>query len=190
MEETGAVRPARVLEQVEIFSSLSPDEIDDIAQICAVDQFPAGTWLFHAGDRGACAWIVVSGAIEVVIEGGTRTEQLAVLGPHAVLGELSLIEPDLRTASARALEDTVALRLDYERFTQLRDMMNAASHKLMRELSRIVCLRIRDVNDRIEALSDSGVAASDPQHSGQPAEERRSTLTNLLKRLWGGSKTA
>lgn len=178
---------AAILSEVRLFRSLTPDEIDDIAAICEFEEFAAGSWLFHAGDKGSSMWILIDGAIDVVIEGTREHETLARLRKHNVLGELSLIEPDVRTAAAFAAEPTHALRIDYERFAELRERLNTAAHKVLRELSRVVCLRIRDVNERIEATAARQNAASARAETDRVDAEgasKRKTLTELLQRLW------
>lgn len=182
-----ATDAAAILSEVRLFRSLTPDEIDDIAGICVFEEFPAGTWLFHAGDKGSSMWILIEGAVDVVIEGTREHETLARLRKHNILGELSLIEPDVRTAAAFAAEPTRALRIDYDRFSELRERLNTAAHKVLRELSRVVCLRIRDVNERIEATAARQQAASaraETERLSDDSANKRRTLTELLQRLW------
>lgn len=168
------------LRSATLFLSLTDDDIRDLAAICEPDAFSDGAWIFRAGDRGNAMWIVASGSIDVLLD-SARHEPLASLNAFDVLGELSLIEPDLRSAGARARGDVLLYRIDFARFEALRDQLNPAANKLLRALSRLVCHRIRHVNGRIEdvARMSDGLASR---------QERRKTITEVLSQLWSVSK--
>lgn len=166
------------LRRAPMFQSLSDDEVRDLASICVADLFCAGAWLFRAGDRGNGMWIIASGGVDILLDGG-HDAPLAHLGPSDVLGELSLIEPDLRSASARASADTCAYRIDFAAFAERRDQLDPAATKLLRALSTLVCVRIRHVNARIE-----GIAKQSDDRVAQLS--RKKTITDVLSKLWSG----
>lgn len=71
-----------------------------------------GEQLFDQGDDGDALFAVASGTLEVSVtsEDG-RKLVLDVMRPGALLGEIALFDPGVRTAAVSALEPSVLLRL-------------------------------------------------------------------------------
>ena len=80
---------------------------------------PAQEWLFREGDPGDRMYAIVSGRVRVVAERDGRPRVLTTLGPGAVLGELSVLTGEPRSASIQAVRDTELLEIDGERFAEL-----------------------------------------------------------------------
>ena len=70
----------------------------------------AGETLFSAGDTAGHMYGVVTGAIDVVI-GDTVVETVEAGG---VLGEMAILDNSVRSATARASEDTIVAEIDRE----------------------------------------------------------------------------
>lgn len=162
------------LRAVSLFETLSDEELDTIGAIAHFDHFNEGETLFLTGDPGTCMWVVVTGQIDIHFDVEGTDVTLASIVRKGILGELSLIEPQARSASARARTDSVLLRIDYSPFAELRDALHPAPYKLLRELSRLVCIRIRSVNQQIELLS----------RMRPSTVERRKAITDILTMLW------
>ena len=65
-----------------------------------------GQVLFHEGEKGTEAFLIVEGTIEVYRVHGGKKQHLATLGKGEIIGEMSLIDNQPRIASACATEDT------------------------------------------------------------------------------------
>jgi CRP/FNR family cyclic AMP-dependent transcriptional regulator len=141
----------RWFRKVPIFRSLSDEEMYEIIRICHVHMFSAGHTLFRQHEYGESAFIIESGHVEITVENQEQSEVIATLGPSEVFGELSLIEPGTRSATAVVSEPVVLYELRGPEFQKLRDAPNPAAYKVIRALSRVVCQRLRGVNERIEA---------------------------------------
>lgn len=174
---------ASPLRAARLFQALREEELDEIAAICRLETVPAGTWLFHTGDAGKCLWVIKEGAVEILIE-SQPPQSLAHLSRHDVFGELSVLEPNRRSAGARVTEDSQLLRIDYEDFAALREASSPAAHKFVRELTKVVCERIRDVNERI-----SQVAAQPRPDEDKRPEQRRAMMKELLTKLWSSGES-
>jgi CRP/FNR family transcriptional regulator, cyclic AMP receptor protein len=146
----------RSFRKVPIFRALSDDEMYEIIRTCHVHMHPKDHVVFRQGEHGDSALIIESGHIEILVENEGRREVIATLGPSEVLGELSLIDPGPRSATAIVSEPVVVYELRSAEFQKLRDGLNPAAYKVIRALSRIVCQRLRAVNDRIEAHLNEG----------------------------------
>jgi predicted acylesterase/phospholipase RssA/CRP-like cAMP-binding protein len=62
-----------------------------------------GDQLVARGDVADDVYVVVSGQLEVVLERATGTQQVSLLGPDDVIGEIGLLAGDARTATVRAV---------------------------------------------------------------------------------------
>lgn len=147
-QQLAAVRSFR---KVPIFRSLNDEEMYEIIRACRFYERATGTVLFRQGESGDSAFVVESGLIDIVIESGRGRELIAQIGAGDVVGELSLIEPGPRSATAVISETAVVYELRSQEFNLLRDSLNPAAFKVIRALSRLVCQRLRTVNERIEA---------------------------------------
>jgi CRP/FNR family transcriptional regulator, cyclic AMP receptor protein len=106
--------------------------------------------LFVAGDEGDGCYRVEEGLLKASIAapaGGERI--LAVLGPGAVVGELSMIDGGPRSASVTALRDSKLSfvgRTAFEAFGQSRP-------DLYRHVATLLARRLRDTDDALVATN-------------------------------------
>jgi CRP-like cAMP-binding protein len=106
--------------------------------------------LFLAGDEGDGCYRVDEGLLKASVaapNGGERI--LAILGPGAVVGELSMIDNAPRSASVTALRDSTLCfvsRADFEAFGRSRP-------DVYRHVMTVLVRRLRDTNDALAATS-------------------------------------
>jgi NTE family protein len=103
---------------VPVLSGLTDELRNAVAERATITTLPAGEWLFHQGDVGDVMFLVLSGRVEVVIE-GARDEVVRVLGRGGVVGELAILTEAPRSAGVRARRDAELLALDRVRFVEL-----------------------------------------------------------------------
>jgi len=97
-----------------LFQGLSPAEIDDITAPLPRRHLSAGEVLFHEGDPGAIMYLVVTGTIEIYTTRAGEHVSIRSFMPGSYFGELTLIGRSTRSASARAIDDTVLIEIDGE----------------------------------------------------------------------------
>src|SRR5258705_8119143 len=107
------------LQGMALCRALSTAELDVIAGIVETRDVAAGKELFREGEPGDGLYLLVAGEINVVKHGKDGEHLLAKLGPGAVLGEMSLITADARSATGRALAQSTVLRLPAAEFRAL-----------------------------------------------------------------------
>ena len=75
-------------------------------------------YIFYEGEKGDCLYIILSGKVEIFKISDIDDSKiiLAVISVASIFGEMSLITKDVRTASARALENVLALKINEENF--------------------------------------------------------------------------
>ena len=95
--------PVELLRSVPLFADLEEDELERFSRVAVPRSVPAGTRVFHEGDRSDACYIVREGSFRVTREHSDgRAITLATLGPGEVFGELAMLDGDLRSASAES----------------------------------------------------------------------------------------
>jgi ABC-type multidrug transport system ATPase subunit/ABC-type multidrug transport system permease subunit len=110
------LQAAESLRMVPIFSGCSPAELAAIASSLQTVSVPAGTVIFHEGDRGDALYIVNSGQVRVVSDVETQKVIFAHLGPGEFFGEMALMTGAPRSAGVIATTDVGLWRLGKEEF--------------------------------------------------------------------------
>ncbi len=129
----------------EFGAELTEQEWADLVRHGHPRRLPAGALLFFEGTRSDMVVIVVSGRVKVFTSAEDGAEVvLEVRGPGALLGELSVIDGQPRSASVRSLEATEILTLGFREFT---DFLQAHP-RTMWLLMRILTGRLRDADRR------------------------------------------
>ena len=101
-----------LLGRVPLFSELSPEELERVAQVAIPRSYPGDTRVFHEGDPGDACYIVNRGSCRVIRQHSDgRVITLATLGPGAIFGELAMLDGERRSASVEAVENTELLAL-------------------------------------------------------------------------------
>ena len=124
-----------ILKSVGIFSDVPDDALSDLAPLLKLTDVPAGATVIREQEIGSTLYVILDGKVRVYR--GSRT--IAELGERDVFGELSVLDPEPRSASVEALEDT---RLFELRGDHLHELM-ATNPAVVRGIIRFMCRRIR-----------------------------------------------
>lgn len=136
----------RILSKIPLVAGLSNEEYEDLAEVCSVSRHQAGTVLFHEDDSGYHMYVVLSGA--VVIE--TKTAGvLGYLGAGEIFGEIAVLRPLRRTATARFGEDTVLLSLTRDDLDLLLARRPRISYLIMRNVAATLAERLVVANEKL-----------------------------------------
>ncbi len=159
---------AAALKAMALCRSLSAAELEAIAAIVETRDVAAGKELFREGDAGDGLFLVASGEIDVTKRAPGGEHSLARLGPGGVLGEMSLVTADARSATGRALVDTRVLHLPSARFRALLAIDSVAAHKVVAAIAEVLAHRLATMNSVVLELSaKAGIPAADVPALGQ-----------------------
>ena len=156
---------AAALKTMTLCGALSAAELDTIAAIAEMRAVAAGKEVFREGDPGDGLFLVVAGEIEVVKRGLRGDRSLARLGAGGVLGEMSLITADARSATGRATVDSQLLRLPAQRFRALLEAGSSAALKVVAAIAEVLARRLGTMNNLVLELADK----VDPAGKSLPA---------------------
>jgi CRP/FNR family transcriptional regulator, cyclic AMP receptor protein len=111
-------------------------------------KIPAGTVLFHEGERGEEMFIVQSGKVKISkrIRGVEKT--LATLEKGEFFGEMAILNDKPRSASAETIEECEMLVIDRKTFDAL---LRSNVEIAIRFIKRLAD-RLRETNEQMEAL--------------------------------------
>src|SRR5438552_2575433 len=98
---------AYLLSRIDLFETFAPMTLRVVAQACRTLALDAGEVLFDYGAAGSSLFIVADGQLEVFR--GDRI--IGHIGRNEYIGELALLDPSIRSASARALGPTRLLEV-------------------------------------------------------------------------------
>jgi len=128
-----------LLRRIPLFANVEPSKLKLLAFTSERIAFEAGHILFNQGDMGDAAYIVIEGEAEVLVKGPVGPVQVALLGRNAIVGEIAILCDVPRTATIRARERLVCLRISKELFL-----------RLINEFPQIAVAVVRELAHRIE----------------------------------------
>jgi CRP-like cAMP-binding protein len=99
------------LQRVELFSALAIDELASLADGVRPIVLGHLERIIIQGREGSSLFILYDGTLEVIARTDDHERRLAVLDPPAVVGELSFLLDEPRTATVRAVEQAVVLEI-------------------------------------------------------------------------------
>lgn len=138
-----------VLRRSPLFEMLSDAELGVLAELSRQRRFGRGEVVFREGDAGDSLFVLAKGEVEVVVADGSRERTLAVLGPPASFGEMSLIDREVRSATVRAQNECVALQLGAENFTAFRKRSRDGFTLFLVNVCRVLSSRLRETNRKL-----------------------------------------
>lgn len=106
--------------------------------------------LFVEGDPGDGCYRIEEGLLKVSVISSSGAERiLAILGPGAVVGELSIIDELPRSASVTAIRDSLLSFVSRQQFAAV-----ARAHpEIYRHMTELLAARLRDTNLVVAAAS-------------------------------------
>ncbi len=138
------MRPADLLTQIPLFQGLAEEDCDALAARLTEKSAKAGETVFTQGDAGSSMYIVRSGAVQVFLPSadGNAAVELKDMRTGEYFGELALFDDKPRSASVRALVDTVLLELTREELGEHLGRSTRAAMTILREMAA----RLRETN--------------------------------------------
>lgn len=169
----------RLLRETSLFAGIDATAAEQLARRLVRKRYRRGQPIFHQGDPGDALYILIDGAVAVVMssEDGDRMV-LATLRPPDVLGEIALLDGGLRSAGAEAVEETEAYMLSRATFLdlirehpplvdQLLRALGALVRRLSEQASDFVFL---DLPGRVAKVLLRLAAEAGAEHDGAPLE--------------------
>jgi len=128
----------KISQKVPVFSGMSHDRL--MSTLAMGDSFAVrkDEPIFNEGDMGACFYVVITGEVAVEKIRNGKVAVLARLSSGECFGEMALVGSHVRSATVRALRDTVTMRLEREQI----DANPQSAHVIYRNIARILAARL------------------------------------------------
>ena len=133
-----------VLKSVPMFAETPESVLSGISEIMREQRMDAGEVIFSEGELGDCLYIIYDGLVSIQ-NGG---QELAKLGSREIFGELAMLDPEPRSATAVTLNESLLFRIDKDDFDDLVDTRPEIAHGILSILAK----RIRNQNKVIREL--------------------------------------
>jgi uncharacterized membrane protein len=139
------MRPADLLAQIPLFQGLADEDREALAGHLTERVFRAGDIVFSQGERGSSMYVVQSGAVQIYLPSADKETPPVVLKDMRTgeyFGELALFDDKPRSASVRAVVDTILVELTRE---QLAEHLGKSAKAAIAILS-VMSERLRETN--------------------------------------------
>lgn len=167
------------IESVPIFSSLSHEEMMEIAYITSAQTFEKGEMVYMSGDKGGTLFVLHTGRVKISRLNSNGKEQvIRVVGPGEFMGELSLFSSLPLTDNAEVLETTTMCVVEGSKLKELVAKYASIAFKIMDEMSK----RLEKAETLIEAINLSTVEQRLAQALLSLSEGKKEVVLNMTKR--------
>ncbi len=127
-----------MLRNIPLFAKLEPAKLKLLAFTSERLSYDAAQSLFHQGDMGDAAYLIVDGEADVLVDSPSGEIVVATLGRNDFVGEIAILCDVPRTATVRAKTALVTLRISKDLFFRLVAEFPQMSVEIMRELAQRV----------------------------------------------------
>ncbi len=134
-----------LLRKIPLFAKVDPAKLKLLAFASERAVFSTGETLFHQGDLGDAAYIIIGGEAEVLIMGAGGPIVVATVGKNDFVGEIAILCDVPRTATIRASMPLTTLRITKDLF--LRMLMDFPAIGI--EVMRVLAQRLEHTTERL-----------------------------------------
>lgn len=125
----------------ELFENFDSDDMHCINNLLVRLNLPKGKFLFHEGMPATNLYIIKEGKVSIVKEGF----EISVLESGQYIGEIAVVDKQMRSASAQAQEDSVFYILPLDKLQE----NSSVYSKLLLNISKTIARRLRESNTAV-----------------------------------------
>lgn len=175
-----------ILKSVEIFSAIPEEALIDALDLLEEVRVRSGETVMEKGDHGSSMYIIAEGQLRV----HDGELELNKLYRYDIFGEMAALDPQVRSASITAIQDTLLYRLDQKDLLYLVETQSAVTrgifHVLSQRLRNVMQDRAEDFEyiQQFERVISAAVALETGNykpHMIEPVTERTDELGQLAR---------
>lgn len=152
-----------ILKSSSLFKNLTKEQIIFIAPNFEPKKFAAGDVIFDDGsDQTNGMYIIAVGSIKIYknLPGDeVRQQAIAVLPAGSFFGEMALLDEEIRSAGAVALDECELLYLSKQSFNTIIGQNLELAHEILTRISKVMSKRLRDTNNLFREVVSWGYRA-------------------------------
>lgn len=143
----------KILQGVDIFKGLTPDELALIAQLCEDRKYRANEEIFSENSRGSEIYVLERGKIRIdlALTGKSKCATIHRVTDGQIFGELALVDRGRRSATAKCDSDSEVLAINRDGLHDLFERNNHIGYVVLNNLATILAVRLRKTNLQLVA---------------------------------------
>ena len=145
-----------VLKRIPLFANVDASKLKLMAFASERLVYDPTQPLFHQGDPGDAAYIIVEGKADVMVKTPSGPLKVAEVGRNDLVGEIAILVDIPRTATVVATERLVTLKLTKDLFLQMITDFPQMAIEIMRVLAQRVESTTANLRQAREALKSAG----------------------------------
>jgi voltage-gated potassium channel len=144
-----------ILEQVDIFEDLTSEQLDLVDKICTEKNYKQDEVVFEENSLSREFFIIADGEVDIQVDPDTigrgednyQPSTIATLRRGQSFGEVAIVDPGVRSASAKCSSETCRLLIiDSGDFLKLLENDYQMGYVVMRNFAADLALKIRQTN--------------------------------------------
>jgi CRP-like cAMP-binding protein len=128
-------KDVEVLRNIPLFAKVEPAKLKLLAFTSERLEYMAGDELFHQGDYGDAAYIILAGEADVLVDTPQGAVKVATLGRNDIIGEIAVLCDVPRTATVVAHSPLETLRVSKDGFFHLVTQFPQVAIEVMSEIA-------------------------------------------------------
>ena len=145
-----------LLRNIPLFRNVDAAKLKLLAFTSERLTFSAGDSLFHQGDSGDSAYVIVEGDADIIIDTPAGPITVATVRQNDWVGEIAILCDVPRTATITATSKLTTLRISKDVFFQLILQFPQMSVEVMRELAFRLERTNRKLQEAVGKLKEAG----------------------------------
>ena len=137
---------AQALSQVPLFAEMEPSRLKLLAFTAERLTYDAGEELFHQGDTGDAAYVILKGEVDIVVGEGDSEIAVNQLGENELVGDMALLSTKPRSATVRASSKIEVLELKKDLFLELIE----GSPHMAAQVARVMSDRLYTMTEQLQ----------------------------------------
>lgn len=141
------------LSQIPMLSKVETCKLKLLAFTSKLMEYQDGEILFKEGDPADCAYLIMSGQVEIYVGNSEEAEVIVTRGENDLIGEMAIISKQTRSASVRAKGKVTVLRIDDDVFLQLLSSDSEVALDVMKQLSN----KLTEAHEQLQQALNSPI---------------------------------
>lgn len=135
-----------IMKGVELFNGLTDEELEKVTSLCRERRFNETEIIAEQNSPGNELFIIQEGLVEVAVAGrvGGASKVIVNLGKGQTVGEMSLVDQGLRSATVRAIKTPTIVQVITDKdFENLCEENNRIGYVVLRNIAADLSFRLR-----------------------------------------------
>lgn len=152
----GKLMDYKLLENIPLFRGLTKDEMERVLQLAFVKDYKNGLTLFFEGMQGGIMYVILTGVVDLYKKSKDDEENIFLVSIKKgdYLGELSLIDEDQRSATAKIAEDSQLLVITRKCFNDMIYKEPEIALKILLNIVKKLSERLKQMNQKMVKLEE------------------------------------